>query len=116
LTARSSGLGVALERDAPGVVLDAIGIVGARLRTLDEIDPQNFGAALAWRRPNLVVYQFGANESGDGFAYPMPEYHRSMKAMLERVSEAVPDSACLVIGAMDRARKNCGHRSSFRTS
>jgi lysophospholipase L1-like esterase len=97
--------GVVLERDQPGVVVDAIGVVGARLRTFDEIDPDNFGGALAWRKPNLVVFQFGANESGDGFAYPMPEYHKSMKALLERVGRAVPDSACLVIGAMDRARK-----------
>jgi lysophospholipase L1-like esterase len=108
LTAKSSVrlFGVALERDTPGVVLDAVGIVGARLRTLDEIDPDNFAGALTWRKPNLVVFQFGANESGDGFAYPMPEYHRSMKELLERVGKAVPDSACLVIGAMDRARKD----------
>jgi hypothetical protein len=107
LTAKSSVrlFGVALERDSPGIVLDAVGIVGARLRTLDEIDPENFRGALAWRRPNLVVFQFGANESGDGFAYPMPEYHKSMRAMLERVAQAVPDAACLVVGAMDRARK-----------
>lgn len=107
LTAKGSVrlFGVALEREAPGLVLDAIGIVGARLRTLDEIDPRHFEEALVWRRPNLVVFQFGANESGDGFAYPMPEYHQSMKSMLERVGAALPDSACLVIGAMDRARK-----------
>lgn len=107
LTAKSAVrlFGVALERDVPGVVLDAIGVVGARLRTFDEIDPDHFGGAIAWRRPNLVVYQFGANESGDGFAYPMPEYHRSMKTILERVAHSVPESACLVIGAMDRARK-----------
>ena len=37
----------------------------------------HFAESLAWRHPNLVVYQFGANESGDGFAYPMPEYHRT---------------------------------------
>lgn len=107
LTLRSAVrlFGVALEREAPGVVLDAVGVVGARLRTLDEIDPENFEGALAWRRPNLVVFQFGANESGDGFAYPMPEYHRSMKTLLERVGRTLPESACLIIGAMDRARK-----------
>lgn len=101
--------GVTLERDGPGVVLDAIGIVGARLRTLEEIDPANLDGALAWRRPNLVVFQFGANESGDGFAYPMPEYHRTMRSLLERLGRAVPDAACLIIGAMDRARKENDH-------
>jgi hypothetical protein len=97
--------GVVLERDSPGVVLDAIGIVGARIRTLDESDDANFAEALSWRKPNLLVFQFGANESGDGFAYPMPEYHRTMKAVIEKMAAAVPAAGCLVIGAMDRARK-----------
>ncbi|HVU01783.1 MAG TPA: hypothetical protein VHE30_08525 [Polyangiaceae bacterium] len=101
--------GMVLERDEPGVVLDAIGLVGARLRTLDESDDDDFARALAWRKPNLVAYQFGANESGDGFAYPMPEYHRTMKELLQKVQRAVPDAACLVVGAMDRARKEDGH-------
>jgi hypothetical protein len=101
--------GVALERDTPGIVLDAIGVVGARLRTFAEINEGHFAEALAWRHPNLVVYQFGANESGDGVAYPMPEYHQSMKTFIEKASRATPDAGCLVIGAMDRARKEGEH-------
>jgi hypothetical protein len=101
--------GVVLERDVPGVVLDAIGVVGARIRTLAENDSSHFAEALAWRRPNLLVFQFGANESGDGFAYPMPEYHRTMKDIIEKMNGAVPEAGCLVIGAMDRARKENDH-------
>jgi hypothetical protein len=101
--------GVVLERDVPGVVLDAIGVVGARIRTLSENDEAHFAEALAWRHPNLLVYQFGANESGDGFAYPMPEYHRTMKDVIEKMKAAVPTAGCLVIGAMDRARKENDH-------
>jgi lysophospholipase L1-like esterase len=111
LTARGTTrlFGVVLERDGPGVVLDAIGLVGARIRTLDESNDANFAEALAWRRPNLVTFQFGANESGDGFAYPMPQYHATMRALIEKVQAAVPAAGCLVIGAMDRARKEDGH-------
>ncbi len=107
LTARGSVrmFGAVLERNVPGVVLDAIGVVGARLRTLDESDDADFAGALAWRRPQLVAYQFGANESGDGFAYSMEDYHRSMKELLAKVASAVPEAGCLVVGAMDRARK-----------
>jgi len=100
--------GFVLERAGPGVVLDAVGIVGARLRTLDESDDAHFAEALAWRRPDLVVYQFGANESSDGFAYPMPEYHRTMLEVLGKVHRAIPGAGCLVVGAMDRARKEGG--------
>ncbi len=97
--------GVALERDKPGVVLDAVGVVGARLRTFAQIDAAHFAKSIEWRHPNLVVFQFGANESADGFAYPMPEYHQAMKELIERILRSTPDAGCLVIGAMDRARK-----------
>lgn len=97
--------GVVLERDVPGVVLDAIGIQGARIRFLDKQDDAHWAEQLQLRRPNLLVYQFGANESGDGFAYSMEDYHRTMKAVLEQGQRAVPNAGCLIVGAMDRARK-----------
>lgn len=97
--------GVVMERDVPGVVLDAIGVQGARIRFLDKQDDAHWAEQLQWRKPALLVYQFGANESGDGFAYPMSDYHRTMKAVLEQGKRAVPNAGCLVIGAMDRAEK-----------
>jgi lysophospholipase L1-like esterase len=97
--------GFVLERDEPGVVLDAIGVVGARIRFLDKQDDAHWAEQLAMRSPNLVVFQFGANESGDGFAYPMADYHRTMRDVLVQAQKAVPDAGCLIVGALDRARK-----------
>ncbi len=97
--------GVVLEREGPGVVLDALGIQGARIRFMDKQDDQHWADQLRLRSPNLLVYQFGANESTDGYLYPMPDYHRTMLAVLEQGKRALPRSSCLVIGAMDRAAK-----------
>ncbi|MCA9596076.1 MAG: hypothetical protein KC776_22330 [Myxococcales bacterium] len=97
--------GVVMERDVPGVVLDAIGVQGARIRFLDKQDDAHWAQQLRWRKPNLLIYEFGANESGDGFAYSMADYHRTMVAVLEQGKKAVPDAGCLVVGAMDRAEK-----------
>lgn len=97
--------GVVLERDGPGVVLDALGVQGARIRFLDKQDDAHWAEQLRWRSYDLVIYQFGANESGDGFAYPMPEYNKTMRAVIEQQQKALPAAGCLVIGAMDRARK-----------
>lgn len=97
--------GVVLERKTPGVVLDAIGIQGARLRFLDKQDDAHWAEQLQLRNPDLVVYQFGANESGDGFAYSMEDYHKSMVAVLTQAKRALPNASCLVMAAMDRARK-----------
>jgi hypothetical protein len=101
----SRAFGVVLERDTPGVVLDALGVQGARIRFLDKQDDAHWAEQLAWRKPDLLIYEFGANESGDGFLYPMVDYHRTMKDVLLQGQHALPGSSCLVIGAMDRAAK-----------
>lgn len=110
----SRTFGVVLERKVPGVVLDALGVQGARIRFLDKQDDAHFASELKWRNPNLIVYQFGANESGDGYAYPMDEYLETMKDVIEQGQKALPGSSCLIIGAMDRARHRDGVTSSMK--
>lgn len=95
--------GLVLERKTPGVVLDAIGIQGARIRFLDKQDDAHYAEQLKWRDPALVIYQFGANESADGYAYSMADYYTTMRAVIEQQKNAIPKSSCLVLGAMDRA-------------
>jgi hypothetical protein len=109
----SRAFGVVMERDTPGVVLDAIGVQGARVRFLDKQDDAHWAEQLRWRDPSLLIYEFGANESGDGFAYPMVDYHRTMKEVLRQGKVAVPDAGCLVIAAMDRAEKRGTDLSSM---
>jgi len=104
-TGVTRAFGVVLERDTPGVVVDAIGVQGARIRFLDKQDDAHWAEQLSWRKPDLLIYEFGANESGDGFLYPMVDYHRTMKEVIAQGQHALPDSSCLVIGAMDRAAK-----------
>jgi hypothetical protein len=97
--------GVVLERDGPGVVLDALGVQGARIRFMDKQDDRHWAEQLALRSPQLLIYQFGANESADGFLYAMADYQRTMREVLEQGKRALPASSCLVVGAMDRAAK-----------
>jgi hypothetical protein len=97
--------GVVMEREVPGVVLDSLGIQGARLRSLDKLDDAHWAEQLRLRNPNLLVFHFGANESSDGFAYSMAEYHASMVAVLTQAKNAVPKASCLVMGAMDSGKK-----------
>ncbi|HWA73636.1 MAG TPA: GDSL-type esterase/lipase family protein [Polyangiaceae bacterium] len=97
--------GAVLERDGPGVVLDAIGIQGARIRFLDKQDDAHWAEQLQARKPDLLIYEFGANESADGLLYPMADYFRTMKDVLAQGKLALPGASCLVIGAMDRASK-----------
>ncbi len=106
--------GVVMEREGPGVVLDAIGILGARIRFLDKQDDTHYREQLRWRAPSLIIYQFGANESGDGWAYSMEDFHRTMKDVLLQGRSALPHASCLIIAAMDRARVRDGRTESMR--
>jgi lysophospholipase L1-like esterase len=95
--------GVVMERDEPGVVLDAIGIQGCRIRFLDKSDDAHFNEQLKMRNPSLTVFEYGMNESEDGELYPLDQYEATMKGVLEQVRAALPESACLLVGPMDRA-------------
>lgn len=101
----SRAFGVVMERNVPGVVLDAVGVQGARIRFLDKENDAHWAGQLQWRHPNLIIYEFGANESADGFAYPMKKFKRTMENVLLQGRQAVPKAGCLVLAAMDRAEK-----------
>jgi len=112
LAGESRLFGIVLEREGPGVVLDALGVQGGRIRYLDKQDDAHFAEQLGWRKPDLVVYEFGANESGD--APSMADFHDTMRAVLAQTARALPLSSCLVISAMDRATKRGDEIASVR--
>ncbi|WP_437619808.1 GDSL-type esterase/lipase family protein [Sorangium sp. So ce1151] len=97
--------GVWMERDTPGVVLDAIGIQGCRIRFLDKSDDAHFAEQLRARSPSLTVFHYGMNESEDGELFPLDQVESTMKAVLDQVRAALPESSCLLVGPMDRADK-----------
>jgi lysophospholipase L1-like esterase len=112
LGANVRAFGVWMERDEPGVVLDAIGIQGCRIRFLDQSDDAHFAEQLKLRDPSLTVFEYGMNESEDGELYPLDQYEASMKAVLVQVKAALPKAACLLVGPLDRAeKKGDGFRS-----
>lgn len=104
--------GVVMERDVPGVVLDAIGIQGCRIRFLDKSDDKHFAEQLVARAPALTVFQYGMNESEDGELFPLDQYASTMKDVLKQVRTALPNSSCLLVGPMDRADKKAAGYSS----
>jgi lysophospholipase L1-like esterase len=111
-SANARAFGVWMERDEPGVVLDAIGIQGCRIRFLDQSDDAHFAEQLRLRDPQLTVFQYGMNESEDGELFPLDQYESTMKAVLSQVKAALPKGACLLVGPLDRAeKKGDGFRS-----
>lgn len=96
--------GVALERDTPGVVYDAMGINGARASLLGEqMNGAHWKEVFDLRDPGLIVLHFGTNESEAGVVDP--KYPEQLAGLIRKVKEAAPGRSVLVLSPIDRAGK-----------
>ncbi|HEY3667549.1 MAG TPA: GDSL-type esterase/lipase family protein, partial [Polyangiaceae bacterium] len=91
--------GLIAEGSEPGLVLDAVGIDGARLATALAWNEASFEAAVRARSPSLVALAFGTNEAFD--ADKLEKYRPQYQAVLTRVRTATPDADCLLVGPPD---------------
>jgi lysophospholipase L1-like esterase len=109
LTPRGDGpvtlYGVALERDTPGVVYDTLGMLGATVHHLTFFHEDTWIEDLQNRRPDLVILNFGTNESNYGFlAYA--EYLHNYAVVIQRIRTALPYASILIMAPMDRGARN----------
>lgn len=108
LTLRTSGevrvYGVVQERDEPGVVYDALGMVGARADRLLDADPEHMASQIARRKPDLIVLGFGGNEAGNDWLDP-EKYARSLKQVLKLMRAGKPESSCLLFAPLDQGQR-----------
>lgn len=93
--------GMSLERNNPGVVIDTLGIPGARASTQLLWNEALQREHMQRRKPNLVVLAYGTNEAGDD-DQPIEFYGSSLRRVITRIRLAVPDASCLLIGPSDR--------------
>jgi lysophospholipase L1-like esterase len=101
--------GVVLERLAPGVVVDALGVVGRRLGSLRSWDWSIIGEQLAVRDPTLVVLQYGTNEADDRDLV-LEDLANHYDEMIARIRAAAPSASILILGPPDMAVRAAGKR------
>ncbi len=99
--------GVAVERNEPGVIVDTLGINGARAEYHLLWEDALYREHLARRDPDLVVLAYGTNEIGDDDD-PIEAYEARMDRVVARVRDVVPDASCLLIGPSDRPIRDNG--------
>ncbi len=92
--------GVSLERDQPGVIVDAMGSPGARLRDRLPWDDRAMGRQLRALSPDLIVLAYGTNESGFR-GRPIRRYRADVDEALRRARAMNPEASCLIIGPSD---------------
>jgi lysophospholipase L1-like esterase len=96
--------GVVVERAKPGVVLDTLGINGARLATPLAWNEASWVEEARLRKPSLVVFAYGTNEVGDQVA--PHRYAETLEKLVLRARKAAPDADCAVFGPTDRLDKD----------
>ena len=108
LTVRAAGggpvrlFGVALERDEPGVVYDALGAHAAMAVHWQRQDRAHWTDQLALRDPALVVLQYGTNES-DLRSSIATSTSAAFARLVDELREVAPHASVLVAAPLDRA-------------
>ena len=115
MTLRPSGngpvelFGVVMERNAPGVIVDALGVGGSQAWHLAHWDWSFIGEHLRRRRPSLVIIAYGTNESANDFT-TREKIVKTYSDTIAKVKEAMPEVPVLVVGPIDRSvreRSDC---------
>ncbi len=98
--------GVSFEKEGPGVVYNSLGLNGGQVQVVVRyFDKQHWAAQLRHQHPDLVIINYGTNESI--FPTYIDRYYADeLREVLRRVREAVPDAAFLVMAPMDRGERD----------
>lgn len=92
--------GLALDRRGPGVIVDALGLDGARASSLLHWQADLLGAHLRRRAHDLVVLAFGTNEVTSG-GPPVRQLEADLAEVVARVRRLTPRASCLLVGPPD---------------
>jgi lysophospholipase L1-like esterase len=97
--------GADFRRPGPGVVYHSLGVNGANVTLLSRsFSGPHWTAELRHYKPNLVIINYGTNESG----YPTfveGTWAQEVAAAVKRVQAALPDASVLLMSPMDRGER-----------
>ncbi len=96
--------GISIERSAPGIVVDTLGINGTRAANMLTWDMPLWVEHLTRRSPDLVVFAYGTNETTD-VGEPIEVYETQLGEVLKRLRTALPTTSCVLMGPGDFPRE-----------
>jgi lysophospholipase L1-like esterase len=102
--------GVSFERNTPGVIYNSLGLNGGQVQVVVRyFDTPQWTAELQHQHPDLVVINYGTNESiyAD---YIERYYPAELRQVIERVKAAVPRASVLIMSPMDRGQRDSDSR------
>jgi lysophospholipase L1-like esterase len=101
--------GVSFERNGPGVIYNSLGLNGAAVQVVVRyFDKTQWADQLQHQKPDLVVVNYGTNESKYG-DYIEKYYTGELRELIRRIKSAVPDASVLIMSPMDKGERNANH-------
>ena len=94
-------LGMSLEEQGSGALVDAIGIRGRQAKTWLQWNDILLRDMLSVLNPDILILAYGTNEANDS-DYDMDSYENDLRNVLETMQRAHPTSACILVGPSDR--------------
>ncbi len=88
--------GMYVELESPGLILDTLGINGARLATPLAWDEASFVRQVAQREPELFVIAYGTNEVFDDSR--LARHATEAERLIRRIRQGAPDADCFLVG------------------
>lgn len=102
--------GVSFERNTPGVIYNSLGLNGGQVQVVVRyFDKAQWTEELQHQHPDLVVINYGTNESGYA-EYIERTYPNELRQVIQRVKDAVPRTSVLIMSPMDRGERDADSR------
>lgn len=109
MSGRARLFGYSFEKSGPGVIYSSLGLNGAQVQSaLRYFEVQQWTDSLRHEHPDLVVLNYGTNESVDNSGYIENRYPGELRQVLDRIRTAVPEASVLVMSPMDRGKREGG--------
>lgn len=96
--------GLTLEQEGGGVVVDTLGIPGARAKFHSLWNEPLYREHLQRRSPELFVLAYGTNEAGDE-DLSLRDYEQTVRETVRRIQGYLPRASCLLVGPTDRPER-----------
>jgi lysophospholipase L1-like esterase len=97
--------GASFEKDSLGVIYNSLGVNGGQIQmVLRYYDRTQWAEQLQHQRPDLVILNYGTNESGFA-SYIDKLYGKELREVIARVKTALPGTPILIMSPMDRGEK-----------
>ncbi len=98
--------GASFTKDAPGLIYNSLGLNGGQVQVVVRyFDQDQWAAELKHERPDLVIINYGTNESIFP-SYIDTSYRGELRQVIGRVKAAVPNASVLVMSPMDRGQRD----------